>query len=60
MLILSRGECEKIVIGGNITITVVRIGGEKVRLGIDAPANVSIVRSELLDQGKESHESGND
>ncbi|MDR0703431.1 MAG: carbon storage regulator [Planctomycetaceae bacterium] len=51
MLVLTRKEGEKICIGDDVVITVVRSGGDKVRLGIDAPANRVILRSEL--KGKE-------
>lgn len=47
MLVLSRHRDEAIVIGGNIRITVVAIRGDKVRIGIDAPPEVLIVRGEL-------------
>jgi carbon storage regulator len=48
MLVLTRKLGEKIVIGDNIVITVTDIDRGKIRLGIDAPREVSIVRSELL------------
>lgn len=48
MLVLSRNTSERIQIGDNIFITVVRIGPSTVRLGIDAPPEVNIVRTELL------------
>ena len=48
MLVLTRKLMEKLVIGDNICITVVRIEGGQVRLGIEAPSNVRIVRSELV------------
>jgi carbon storage regulator len=51
MLVLTRKEGEKICIGDDVVITVVRSGGDKVRLGIDAPSNQVILRSEL--KGKE-------
>jgi len=47
MLVLSRKPGERIVIGDDITITVVRIGPNNVRLGIDAPREYNIVRDEL-------------
>lgn len=47
MLVLSRKVGEKIVIGGNIELYVVDIRGDKVRLGIEAPRNVSIHREEI-------------
>lgn len=47
MLVLSRKRDEKIVIGGGITITVVEIRGDKVRLGIEAPKEVGVHRAEV-------------
>lgn len=47
MLVLSRKPGERIMIGENIVVTVVRIGPNNVRLGIDAPAELNIVREEL-------------
>jgi carbon storage regulator len=49
MLVLSRKRDESIVIAGNITITVVDIRGDKVRLGIAAPAEVPVHRREVYD-----------
>ena len=47
MLVLSRKPGERIHIGENITVTIVRIGPNNVRLGIDAPRDLNIVREEL-------------
>jgi carbon storage regulator len=47
MLVLSRKRNESIVIDENIVITVVEIRGDKVRLGIQAPREVPIHRSEI-------------
>jgi len=47
MLVLSRKEGEQLVIGDNIVVTVSRISGNRVALGIDAPRDVRIVRGEL-------------
>lgn len=49
MLVLSRKRDESIVIAGNITVTVVDIRGDKVRLGISAPAEVPVHRREVYD-----------
>lgn len=49
MLVLSRSINQKIVIGQDITITVVDIRGDKVRLGIEAPSSVSIHREEVFE-----------
>jgi carbon storage regulator len=47
MLVLSRKETEKIKIGDNITITILRLTDGRVRLGIDAPPEVIVLRDEL-------------
>lgn len=49
MLVLSRHRQEVICIGDNVTITVVDIRGDKVRLGIDAPASLPVHRKEVYD-----------
>ena len=53
MLVLSRKTDESIVIDGNIVITVVDVKGDKVRLGIQAPREVPIHRSEIYDAIKQ-------
>jgi carbon storage regulator len=47
MLVLSRKTGERIRIGEDVTITVVRIAPHGVRIGIDAPGHMAIVREEL-------------
>ncbi|MBM84291.1 MAG: carbon storage regulator [Planctomycetaceae bacterium] len=47
MLVLSRKPGERILIGDEVSVTIVRIGPNTVRLGIDAPRNMNIVREEL-------------
>jgi carbon storage regulator len=47
MLVLSRKECERIRLGDDIIITVVKVAGDKVRLGIEAPPNILVLRDEL-------------
>ncbi|RMF95852.1 MAG: carbon storage regulator [Planctomycetota bacterium] len=47
MLVLSRKENERIRLGDSIVVTVVRVGGDRVRLGIEAPPDVPILRDEL-------------
>jgi carbon storage regulator len=47
MLVLSRQRNEAIVIGGNIFVSVVDIRGDKVRLGVEAPIEVPVHRSEV-------------
>lgn len=47
MLVLTRKTGERVFIGPNITVTVVSIFGNKVRLGLTAPTDVNILREEL-------------
>lgn len=47
MLVLSRRESERIKLGDSIVVTVVRVSGDKVRLGIEAPADMLVLREEL-------------
>ena len=49
MLVLSRKKNESIVINNNITIVVVEIRGDKVRLGVEAPKEVPVHRREVYD-----------
>lgn len=51
MLVLSRKPGQRIVIGDNIFLTVVKVDGERTRIGIDAPKDVRILREELCHQG---------
>ena len=53
MLVLARRVGEEVLVDGDITIKLLRIDGDSVRIGIEAPKDVDIVRSELLG---ESHE----
>ena len=50
MLVLSRKVGERILIGENISVTVVRIAGGGVRLGVEAPPDMAVVRQELKDR----------
>lgn len=47
MLVLSRKENERIRLGDSIVLTIVRVSGDKVRLGIQAPPDVLVLRDEL-------------
>lgn len=49
MLVVTRKVGERIVIGDNVTLTVVRIAGGLIRLGVEAPPDCIVVRKELLD-----------
>lgn len=58
MLVLSRKKNESIVINDDITIVVVEIRGDKVRLGVEAPKEVPVHRREVYDAIKRSEQSG--
>ncbi|HSB98193.1 MAG TPA: carbon storage regulator CsrA [Spongiibacteraceae bacterium] len=47
MLVLSRNTGEALIIGDNIRVTVLKISGDQVRLGIAAPENISVHREEV-------------
>lgn len=49
MLVLSRKEGERIVIGDNITLVVSKVNGNRVTIGIEAPRDLKVVRGELND-----------
>ena len=54
MLVLTRRMNESIVINDDISVLVVEVRGDRVRLGIDAPKNVSVHRKEVYDVIKEA------
>jgi carbon storage regulator len=47
MLVLSRKESQRIRLGDSIVVTIVKISGDKVRVGIEAPSDVLVLRDEL-------------
>ena len=54
MLVLSRKQNERIRVGESVVVTVVRVSGDKVRIGIEAPPNVRVLRDELEDETLET------
>jgi carbon storage regulator len=56
MLILSRKSGESIVIAGNIRVKVVRVEGEVVKIGIEAPSSVPVHRQEVYDEIQRSNQ----
>ncbi len=50
MLVLSRRVGERVVVGDDVTITVLEVRGDVVRIGIDAPRSVAVHRAELLEE----------
>jgi carbon storage regulator len=51
MLVITRKQSETVHIGKDVTITIVRTNGNKVRLGIDAPADIHILRDNAQERG---------
>lgn len=49
MLVLSRKPGERILVGNDVVVTIVRIGPNTVRIGVDAPVHMNIVREELCE-----------
>ena len=56
MLILSRKSGESIVIDGRIKVTIVRVEGETVKVGIEAPSEVPVHRKEVYDEIQRSNQ----
>jgi carbon storage regulator len=50
MLVLTRQRGETIIVDGNIIITIIEVRGDKVRIGIEAPRDVSVHREEIYDE----------
>ncbi len=59
MLVLSRKKNESIIINDDITIVVVEIRGDKVRLGVEAPKEVPVHRNEVYEAIRRSHGTNN-
>ncbi len=62
MLILTRKAGETVMIGGDVTITVLGVKGNQVRIGINAPKDIAVHREEIYEriQGEKSAGSGAD
>jgi carbon storage regulator len=56
VFVLTREENQAIVIGGDITVRVLSITESKVRLGIDAPRHVSVLREEKIEENEAARE----
>jgi len=52
MLVLTRRAGESIIIGDNIEISVIEVQGDRAKIGITAPRNISVLRKELVDEVK--------
>ena len=53
MLVLKRKQGQSIIIGGNIVVKIIEVEGKSVKVGIEAPKHINIVREELLERAKE-------
>ena len=60
MLILTRRVTESLKIGADITVTVLSVKGNQVRIGVDAPKNVAVHREEIFQRIKEEESSTDD
>ena len=58
MLILTRRVGETVMIGDEVTVTVLRVKGNQVRLGVNAPKSVSVQREEIFHRIKREHGEG--
>jgi len=60
MLILTRRVGETLMIGDSVTITVLGVKGNQVRLGVNAPKDVSVHREEIYQRIQREHDGDND
>jgi carbon storage regulator len=59
MLVITRKSRESVSIGDDVVVTVLHVGGGEVRIGIDAPKQVRVLRTELLERMKELERAAN-
>lgn len=59
MLVLSRKKNESVFLNGNIRVVVVDVRGDKVQLGIEAPSDVTVYRSEVLEKMRRANQDSN-
>jgi len=60
MLILTRRTNETLMVGDNVTVTVLGVKGNQVRIGVNAPREVAVHREEIYDRIKTEKQQGND
>jgi carbon storage regulator len=60
MLILTRRVNESLLIGDDVTVTILGVKGNQVRIGVDAPRDVSVQREELANRNEDTSTSGTD
>ena len=60
MLILSRKINERIMIGDDISISIIEVRGDQVRIGVDAPKTVKVFRQEVFDAIREENKAASE
>ena len=56
MLVLSRKPNESIIINGNVTVSVLRVDNDNVRIGVEAPLEIPVMRKEIYEEIKSNNE----
>ena len=56
MLVLSRKTNESIIIDGNVTVSVLRVDNDNVRIGVEAPLEIPVMRKEIYEEIKSNNE----
>ena len=56
MLVLSRKSNESIIIDGNVTVSVLRVDNDNVRIGVEAPLEIPVMRKEIYEEIKSNNE----
>ena len=56
MLVLSRKPTESIIIDGNVTVSVLRVDNDNVRIGVEAPLEIPVMRKEIYEEIKSNNE----
>ncbi len=56
MLVLSRKPNESIIIDGNVTVSVLRVDNDNVRIGVEAPLEIPVMRREIYEEIKSNNE----
>ena len=60
MLVLSRKPKESVVINGNVTVSILRVDNDNVRIGIEAPREVNVMRYEIYEEIRKNNQAAAD